>query len=118
MGSYHTDTVTVRVLQEVTVIFEAPRRIVVIPTAPPARQAIRFSIPWPRKGDYTKVWKHFRKQMWRQKRLTLNHCIWLASRSGGVITMSPLSRLELDGKTLEVKHGGWSVICNGGQIKI
>lgn len=117
MGKFVTDKVTVRVLPEITIIFEAPRRIVVVPTTPPARTPVRFSIPWPRKGDYTRVWKNFRKQMWRQKRLTLEHCIRLAARSG-IIDIGPLSHLDLGQKLVEVKHDGWSIIGRGGRLTL
>lgn len=116
MGSFHADKVTIRVLPEVTIVFLRPRYIVVVPTTPPARPAVYFAIPFPRLGDYNGAWRWFRRQLWRQKNLTVEHCMRLASRYP-VIEMGTARRVELEDKTVEVKHGGWSVIGNGGRIK-
>lgn len=120
MGSFHAEKITVRVLPEITIIFEKPRSIIVVPTTPPARLPVQFCIPFLHRGDYCQVWRHFRRQLWRQKTLTLGQCIRLAGRSDRIMTrtLSTLSQLESGQKLVEVKHDGWSIIGEGGRFTI
>lgn len=116
MASFCSDKIKVRVLEEVAIVFWKPRYIIVVPHDL-KRPAVMYSIPFLRHRDYTDVWKAFRRELWRGRRVDIRYCNRKASRSDGVIQMRTLWRIDLGEKPVEIIHGKWSLLARKGELK-
>lgn len=76
-----------------------------------------YSIPFLRRRDYIKFWKDFRCKLWRGKRVDINYCNRKAARSGGIIEIRTMRKLDLGRRPIEVIHDGWSLVARKGELK-
>lgn len=80
MPKFEANAIIVRELENLTIIFWDADSIYVYPNPRETWGGVIFHKWYVKRGFYRESWKDFRRQMLRQKHLTLLHCHVLANR--------------------------------------
>lgn len=100
MGKFEAEAVLIRRLADLTITFYSSDTIYVATRA--SKTFTVFHKWFAPRGSYNGAWRDFRRQLLRQKRLTLVHCYELAERYGILYTCTARAP-KLDQKKIKFR---------------